>query len=152
MNTLEQLDKLGFKSACKVIKDKVEQSKKMHIAYQNFDFITMENVQEFNKYLREKTHQNNQQYVTYDQLQFITIENYTEAPPQEVLEKLEQAKELNCFDIFEIGKIQAVQERKDPILFGKINGCGDYFCIAQWDNDVSMEIIREAIKEKEAQK
>lgn len=53
----------------------------------------------------------------------------------------EKAQKLKCFDTFEIAKIEAVEERKDPIVFGCITGCPDKFFIAQWDDDVKIEDI-----------
>jgi hypothetical protein len=47
----------------------------------------------------------------------------------------------DCFDSFEIAKIQWKREIKDPILFGRIDGCPDRFYVSQWDDDVRIEDI-----------
>ena len=62
-----------------------------------------------------------------------------EFPPDTVLDALEKAKEDNCFDTFEVAKISWIEEIKDPILFGIIEGCSDKFFISQWDDDVKIE-------------
>jgi hypothetical protein len=74
------------------------------------------------------------------QLTFCPIERYDrDVPPQDVLEKIEAAKKSGCFDSFEIAYVEEV--KKDPIVFGRIDGCSDRFFIAQWDDDVSIEQI-----------
>jgi hypothetical protein len=65
-----------------------------------------------------------------------------------VLEKMREAKKCNCFDSFEIAKIESIEVKKDPILFGRVNECGDRFFIAQWDDDVTIEAIKESIQKK----
>ena len=71
---------------------------------------------------------------------------YPSAPPQAVLDKVEEAQKVGCFDAFEVCKVESVREYKDPIVFGRITGCPDRFFIAQWDNDVKIEDI---LKENE---
>jgi hypothetical protein len=135
---LETLEKLGFKKASENIRSKRELAKKMHIAYQKYEFVTQETVDSFNAELKKRTLKNYQ----YDKLVFTNVSEYPDAPPAEALGMLEKAVEEKCFDYFEIGKIEAQQEYPDPILFGRINGCGDRFFIAQWDSDVTVEEIQ----------
>jgi hypothetical protein len=54
---------------------------------------------------------------------------------------LKKAKDMGCFDYFEVAKVETVEVRPDPIIFGGIEGCDDKFFITQWDDDVSIEEI-----------
>lgn len=60
--------------------------------------------------------------------------------PDEILEKLEEAKERELFDEFAILWAERV---KDPLLLGIVNGCEDYFFIAEWGDDITFEQIME---------
>jgi hypothetical protein len=77
----------------------------------------------------------------YDRLVGYPIEEYSEVPPMDCLMDLKTAKDRNCFDTFEVAKVESVVERPDPIIFGRIEGCPDRFFITQWDDDVSIEQI-----------
>lgn len=83
---------------------------------------------------------------TYDTLSFCSIGDYSQVPPQEVLDKVREAKNRRCFDSFEVAKVETVEVRPDPIIFGRIEGCSDRFFVAQWENDVKIEDI---LKENE---
>lgn len=146
MTEVKTLQELGFERAAANVQHKIELQKKMHIAYQNFEFITPDDVDQFNKRLYQETmvESNNGRQRNYKELVMIAPRDYAEVPPADVLEKMAKAKELGCFDYFEIAKIEARQEVKDPILFGRIDGCGDRFFVAQWDNDVTMDMIKAA--------
>lgn len=148
VDQLDKLEQLGFKKAHKKVTEKIDRSKKMHAAYQDYEFITPEDVKKFNELLKKKTLKDTTGYATYDKLAFIEVKDYTEAPPQEVLDKMGTAVDKGCFDTFEIAKIDSVKEVKDPILFGRVTGCGDRFFIAQWDDDVTLKMIREAVDGK----
>lgn len=142
MNTKE-LKQLGFETAGKKVEEQQELMIKLHFAYQDYEFVTQEDIDKFNEQLRKQTEKKEGTYTTiYDVLKMIKIKDYTEAPPEDVLEKLKKAKADGCFDEFVIAKIESVKEVEDPILFGRIIGCGDYFFIAQWDDDVTMEMIK----------
>ena len=138
---LERLEKLGLKTASNKIKELKELRRKMSIAYEHFRFVTPEKINAFNEKLRKQTEKKDQYYITYDKLNFISLSNYEEVPPIDVLDKIEQAQEIGCFDTFEIAKIESVKETKDPIVFGIVNNCPDKFFIAQWDNDIKIEDI-----------
>lgn len=146
MNTIQELKELGFEVASNKVEQSQEFVRKSAIAYEHFDFISAEDVKKFQEILKKNTLKEDKHYNTYDTLKFHNIKDYPEVPPLEVLNKLREAKEKNCFDYFEIAKIESVREVKDPILFGKVNECGDYFFIAQWDDDITLEAIRETIK------
>lgn len=58
--------------------------------------------------------------------------------PDDVLEKLEEAKERELFDSFAVLWAEKV---KDPIVLGCVDGCEDYFFIAEWSDDITFEQI-----------
>lgn len=147
MTTIDELKELGFETAAKAVEEKQKLYAKMHTAYQNFEFVTQEDIDAFNEQLKAKTLKKSKYQDEYQTLSLTSVKNYKEAPPQEVITKMRDAVQLGCFDTFEIAKIEAKVEVKDPILFGRITGCGDRFFIAQWDNDVTMEMIKATRKE-----
>lgn len=134
------LKELGFTKAASVLDEKKERARKMMIAYENYKFVTPEIFDRFNRELKAKTQKGYQ----FDRLAFSNIKDYQEVPPQHVLDKVKEAMGRGCFDTFEVAKVETVEVRPDPIIFGKINGCQDSFFIDQWDNDVKIEdILRE---------
>jgi hypothetical protein len=146
MINTERLEKLGFTKASEELKIKEELKRKMTIAYEHFRYVRPEKITAFNEKLKQETIKREGKkgvnlYENYDKLSFTSIKEYETIPPTDVLEKIEEAQEIGCFDEFEIAKIESVKEYKDPIVFGKINGCSDLFFVAQWDNDVSIEDI-----------
>lgn len=58
--------------------------------------------------------------------------------PDVILDKLEEAKEREVFDGFEVLWAERV---KDPLLLGCIHGCEDYFFICEWGDDITFEQI-----------
>lgn len=144
--TVELLKELGMEAACDTVQSSQDLLRKTSIAYEHYDHISQEDVDKYNVALRTKTIKDVKGEKHYMSLVFKSIKDYGDVPPVEVLKKLKEAKDRNCFDSFEIAKIEAVVEVKDPILFGKIKYCGDLFIIASWDDDITVEAIREAIK------
>ena len=138
---VQQLKELGFEKAASDIEKLKEFNRKCAIAYENFRYVKPEQISSFNSRLRRETEKKESWGSTYDKLVFTNIKSYSEVPPNDVLESLQKAKGFGCFDEFEIAKIASTQERVDPILFGKVNGCEDLFYIGQWDNDVKIEDI-----------
>lgn len=136
-----ELRELGLDAAANDLLAKKELKRKLTIAYERFRFVTPGVIRRFQEEVQKRTHKDHKSYYQYDQLVFIPIAQYSKVPPKEVLTAIREAKSLNCFDSFEIAKIEAVQVRKDPIVFGCIKGCDDKFYIAQWDNDVKIEDI-----------
>lgn len=130
------LEKLGFSKALAKIGKGRKVFPKLKVAYAMYGFIRDEQVRKFQDVLGlQKAAKGYRK-----QLSFCRIENYDrDVPPQEVLEKIEAAKAVGCFDYFEIAFVEEV--KKDPIVFGRIEGCQDRFFIAQWDDDVSIEQI-----------
>lgn len=139
---VSELEELGFKTAASNVTAKRELARKMRIAFEHFRVVTPQHIDQFNAKLREETRQDtgNGGY-NYKTLAFTPIERYPEVPPAEALLKLKEAKELQCFDTYEVATIQSRVVVPDPILFGRITGCSNYYYIAQWDSDVSIEDI-----------
>ena len=145
MNT-NQLDKLGFKKASQELKDKQELQRKMTLAYEHFRYVRQDKIDIYNERLKKQTLKKQGKkgvdlYHDYDKLTFTPIAEYGTIPPQEVLDRVEQAQKIGCFDTFEVCKIEGVHEYKDPIIFGRITDCPDRFFIGQWDNDIKIEDI-----------
>ncbi len=130
------LEKLGFKKALSKIGKGRKVFPKLKVAYAMYGFVTRAQVDKFQEVLGlQKAPKGYKK-----QLSFCRIENYDrDVPPQEVLEKIEAAKNVGCFDYFEIAFVEEV--KKDPIVFGRIESCQDRFFVAQWDDDVSIEQI-----------
>jgi hypothetical protein len=149
--TEERLEALGLTQASKNLKVTKEFNRKCLIAYENYRYVREDRINTFNEDLRKRTTEENHKMNvrSFDQLVFKSLETYGEVPPADVLDLLETAKGRNCFDAFEVAKIENMQEpikRPDPIIFGRITGCPDRFFIGQWDNDVRIEDI---LKENE---
>lgn len=63
--------------------------------------------------------------------------------PNAVLDKLEEAKDRQVFDQVSVLWVEKV---KDPLLLGSIEGCKDYFLIAEWGEDVKFDdIVKEGL-------
>lgn len=144
--TEERLEALGLTAASNSIKQvkksqaqMVEFSRKCTIAYENYRYVKQEKIDEFNAELRKKTEGKDGRSYHYDALVFTRLEHFNAIPPTDVLDLLETAKGRNCFDYFEVAKIERVVKTPDPILFGCIDGCKDRFFVGQWDNDVKIE-------------
>lgn len=133
----KDLKELGFKKA----HQRLEAAKRMKVAYAKYGFISPDKIENFNKKLRDETLVEDAKAWRFKQLVFIPIQDYAEIPPQHVLRRLMESKADDCFDYYEIAKIDWKVQIKDPILFGRIEGCADRFFIAQWDDDVSIEDI-----------
>jgi len=129
-----RLENLGFKQVVEKDKKVKTLRRKLAIAYEHFRYVTQEKIDKFNQKLHKKTYKNGD----YKRLEFETISKTSLVPPDNVLTALEEAKELDCFDNFEIAYITEV---KDPIVFGIVKGCSTKFYIAQWDTDVRIEDI-----------
>ena len=143
MNTKE-IKELGFKKVADKVEAEQELNRKLSTAYLNFKICKEEHIKAFNEKLKTRTlktegTQGHNLTEHYEKLVEIKVEDYDALPPENVLEAMKKAKALNCFDSFEIAKIESVKEYKDPILFGRIHGCTDRFYIAEWDNDIKIQ-------------
>lgn len=127
----QELSELGFTAAASKLKQLETKKRKLAIAYEHFRFVRQEKIDAFNNKLRTSG-----TGMGWKMLSFTAVSQYEEIPPAHVLLKMAEAKEQKCFDAFEVAHIVEV---KDPILFGRVNGCSDRFFIDQWDNDVKIE-------------
>lgn len=143
----QELRDLGFEAAANETKAKRALARKLRIAFEHFRVVEPGQIKRFNEELHNKTLNRNPTidnpygYPVYQVLKFTPTNQYAGVPPVEVLEKLKEAKKLDCFDAFEVATIESVQVVPDPVLFGVITGCQNKYFIAQWDNDVSIEQI-----------
>lgn len=144
--SIERLQKLGLKTASDKLKEMREMNRKMVIAYEHFRYVRQEKIDAFNGKLKAETMKEDKAAYYYKELGFTPLKEYSEIPPIQVLDAIENAQKLGCFDGFEVAQIKAITKQKDPIVFGRINGCPDRFFIAQWDDDVKIEDI---LKESE---
>lgn len=137
------LEELGFTAAANSVKQKRELARKMRIAFEHFRVVTPEHIKDFNEKLYTTSKSKAGQFgsYSYQRLTFTPISQYGEVPPAPALEALRAAKELKCFDSFEVAKIESVTVVPDPILFGCITGCDKKYFVAQWDDDVKIEDI-----------
>ena len=135
--TNDRLGKLGFKTAVK----EISRQQRLVTAYEKYMFVMPDKIEAFNEKLRKETLREDKNAYHYKKLVFIPIEQYDQIPPEHVLDQLDKAVADGCFDRFEVCKIDWIKEVKDPIVFGRIDGCSDYFFIAQWDDDIKIEDI-----------
>lgn len=161
---VQTLKDLGLDLAASKLDAKLVLKKKLALAYEHYRFIEPHVFVRFQEEIKKKTLlvkvacplcKNNQkarstcyycqttgaQEMVYDKLVFNKLKDYPEVPPADCLLDLRKAKDLACFDEFEVGKVEAQEVRPDPIIFGLINGCEDKFYITQWDDDVKIEDI-----------
>jgi len=163
MNANDLLE-LGFTKAGTKLKSKMDLKRRLLIAYEHYRFVTPQVMDRFQAAIKQKTYTvtdpcpqchnhkkkkrkctycqgTGAREATYDKLCMTPIADYPEAPPQPVLDALKEAQKKEVFDTYEVGKVESVVDRPDPIVFGRIKGCDDRFFIAQWDNDVKIEDI-----------
>lgn len=135
----DQLERLGFKKAATQVKTTRDRKRKLMLAYEHYRFVRQENIDKFNAELKKKTIKGKEPYsASWQTLDFTPVESYDKIPPADVLALMETAVERKCFDKYEVAYIRDV---KDPLLFGRIEGCTDRFFIGQWDDDVKIEDI-----------
>ena len=163
MNT-ELLKELGLDKAAQKIDNGQVLKRKLAIAYEHYRFVSPDIFKRFQEELYKKTEkviepcpkcQNEDRArrtcdycqrtgartMTHDKLAFVDIKDYPEVPPPDCLMDLKKAKDLKCFDRFEVAKVETVEVRPDPIIFGLIDNCVDKFFVTQWDDDVRIEDI-----------
>lgn len=146
--TPADLKELGLDAAANNLQGKLALKAKLLIAYEHYRFVEPHIFDRFGEELRKKTHRVDEygRNRRYDTLAFIPLNDYNEIPPPDCLMDLKAARDHKCFDHFEVAKIETVEVRPDPIIFGCIDGCRDKFFITQWDDDVKIEDI---LKESE---
>lgn len=132
---------LGFETAATNANADYALAKKLLIAYATFKVVTKDQIDTFNADLKKKTMSRQDEYTrTYKQLKLVPVAKYASLPPLDVLEAIKSARSTSLFDTFEIAYIVDHKEVRDPdpIVFGLISGCTDYFFIAQWGDDVKV--------------
>lgn len=139
----EWLEQLGFSRAAKDLKDLLSRQRKLALAYEHYRYVTPERVNEFNAKLMKETGKNlnSMANMEYQTLAFVNIKEYERVPPESVLKNLQVAQDRKCFDSFEVAYIKNV---KDPLLFGKIERCPNFFFVDQWDDDISIDQLIKA--------
>ena len=153
MELVDQLKELGLDSAAGKLNKKVSLKRKLAIAYEHYRFVSPGVFDRFQKRLKEKTYRvevdkdfysaTPPSVEIYDTLAFVKLAEYGEIPPPDCLLDLKTAKDMACFDSFEVAKVETVEVRPDPIIFGCIDNCEDKFFVTQWDADVAIEDILE---------
>lgn len=157
----------GFTAAATVLDTQAKLAARMAIAYEHYRYVTPAQWNRFNAKLKQATlrfarndHEaweilhrtakgntflygspNLKTVQTWKELTTRPVEEYPTLPPQDVLLAVSAAKQKGCFDSFEVAFIaerSSYQRLPDPIVFGRIDGCGDRFYIAQWDDDVKI--------------
>lgn len=147
MDLIQEAKELGFTKAVNAAEEKLTMIRKLHLAYQHYEFITEEKIEAFKEKLKAKTLDVENPgtmsvYHNYDTLLLQSPETYKAIPPAEVLAKFKEAKARGVFDTYEVASIESVREYKDPILFGLVSGCTDRFFICEWGDDVSFAELR----------
>lgn len=136
----ERLRHLGLNAAAREVMRLSSLAQKCAVAYEHYRFVTQDHIDKFGHALRERTLQQIGGYQTvWDAVAVVPLQDYAKVPPSSALDALEEAQRLGCFDTFEVAIIQSVRQVKDPILFGRIEGCPDRFFVAQWDLDISID-------------
>lgn len=145
MPTESELRELGLNSAADKIKHARELATKLRIAFEHFRMVTPDQVKRFQEELWSKRYTDPHTYgLFYKTMKFTRLAFYDEVPPAEVLQKIKEAKELKCFDDFEVLTLESQEVLPDPVVFGIIEGCDNRYFVAQWDDDVKIEdILRE---------
>lgn len=154
MNTLdahiEQAKALGFTAGATQAEANRDRARRMYLAYTSYEIVEPGHIDAFKGRLKERSYKttgergvNLREY--FDTLVFEAPESYkgtgdsTGLPPKEALDAFQAARDAKVFDTFEVARVESVQVYKDPILFGRIEGCLDRFFIAQWGDDVSLQ-------------
>ena len=135
----DSLVALGLETAAKLLTQREQAIEAWGLAYAHFPFITPQQIEQFKLLCEKEFRQSPRGYRKKKTLKFTQLKNYPAVPPTEVLDKLKAAQDLKIFNTFEIAHIEWYEVLPDPILFGLITNCPDYFLIAQWGEDVSFE-------------
>lgn len=142
----KELAELGLTAAAEQVKKDRRLAWQLRTAFEHFRFVTPEGIKKFNSdlQLNTKYEKGRNQWgaiLQYDQLGFCPLGQYQAVPPKEALADLRKAKELDCFDDFEVATIVSVEKIPDPIIFGRIKGTDNRYFITQWGDDVKIEQI-----------
>jgi len=140
---VELAEEVGFTAAAKRMESEYSVAKRVIRACTDYKCVTKEEVDAFNDKLKLSTMKDTSYSATWKELTMTAIEDYSEMPPRDVLIALRHAKATGIFDRFEIATITNREHVRDPdpILFGRIEGTGDRFFIAEWGDDVKLSDI-----------
>ena len=146
----ETLKEAGFTAAAGALTKIADAKRRLTLAYEFYRFVTPEQIEAFQAKLKAASlttdgtpganlHHN------YAVLKFTPIADYTGhtnkqgLPPQHVVTDVMAAQQRGIFDVLEVAHVETVREYRDPIIFGRINDCGDRFFISQWGDDVAID-------------
>lgn len=132
------LEAAGMVAAATKLKEAAAMRRKLAVAYEHYRFVRPEKIEAYCERLKKATYREGKYSATWRELSFTPLEKYPQVPPADVVKATTAARGMQCFDVFEVAHIIEV---KDPIVFGRVNGCADRFFIAQWDDDVRIEDI-----------
>lgn len=140
---IELAQAAGFHAAAQKTREQADRAAKMAKAYEFYRFVSEEKIQAFQAKLKEKTLRQEGKYPAlyenYDILSFTHAQDYPDMPPPEIMEKVKQTVATGIFDALEVAKIESTRVYRDPIIFGRIQGCPDRFYVCQYDDDVKIE-------------
>lgn len=154
MNTIDQLIEqakvLGFTAGAAKAELDRDRARRMYAAYTGYEIVEPGHIEAFQERLKARSMKRTGEVGVnlrehFDTLVFEAPETYkgtgdsSGLPPKEALDAFAAAKDAGMFDTFEVARVESVQVYKDPILFGRIDGCLDRFFIAQWGDDVSLK-------------
>lgn len=143
----ELLAKSGFTTLSYEFCERMSRRARLAIAQEHYPVIHGVKLRAFAARLKADTLQSiSSRRIAYQAVVLDPLGSFAgEAPPPAALLKLDQARESKVFDSFKVASIQWQHETlpppPDPILLGIIDGCEDYFVIAQWGHDVTAEEI-----------
>ena len=142
-NKIDRLEKLGLKAQATILEEELILRQKLNKMMEwDYKILTHKDIEKFSF--------DNKMTMTKDGLavHIDSVENYigtkktNEAKdkiiPDDILDEFEKARERQLFDTFSILWVEKV---KDPLLLGQINGCKDYFLIAEWADDIKFDDI-----------
>jgi hypothetical protein len=144
-NKIERLEKLGLKAQAAILEAEITLRQKLNALMEwDYKLLPSDKIDEYNG----KYDKNNDKIMVHvDSVQtYIGTKDTSIAKdkviPDNVLGDFEVAQDRKLFDAYSILWVEKV---KDPLLLGMIDGCKDYFLIAEWGDDVKFDDI---VKEK----
>jgi hypothetical protein len=140
-NKIERLEKLGLKSQARILEQEIVLRQKLNkLKEWDYNILTHSSIEKYDG----STSMGLKNVVKIDSVEkYVGIDNSTAAKdkiiPDVVLDKFQEAKDRCLFDSFAILWVEKI--KNDPLLLGQIDGCSDYFFIAEWGDDIKFEDI-----------
>ena len=75
----------------------------------------------------------------YYQFKETLIEDYNKLPPDYVIQRALECKDLGIFDELTVLELESKVEEKDPFLLGRLKNQSERFFICQWDDDILLD-------------